>query len=144
MSPIRYVFLDDGGVINDNRLRAPQWRPLVGAFFAPRLGRTVDEWAEANRRTFEQVFQRQQARLADWHDGRSYLGELRLTNIDWLASMCRDLGIKPPPEDECAALGREAQDWIMEQVVAGFPGVADAVRQLSSDYALYTASGGAS
>ena len=37
MPPIRYVFLDDGGVINDNSLRAPQWRRLVGEFFVPRF-----------------------------------------------------------------------------------------------------------
>ncbi|HLF76510.1 MAG TPA: HAD family hydrolase [Dehalococcoidia bacterium] len=144
MSPIRHVFLDDGGVINDNRLRAPQWRPLVGAFFVPRLGGTVEAWADANTRTYQQVFQRQQARLAVWQPGRSYLDELRLTDIDWLESMCRDLGIETPPEDECAALAREAQNWIMSQVVAGVPGVADIVRLLSTQYALYTASGGAS
>lgn len=32
------IFVDDGGVMNDNRLRAPQWRRLLGEFFPPRLG----------------------------------------------------------------------------------------------------------
>ncbi len=32
------ILLDDGGVMNDNRLRGEQWQRLVGEFFAPRLG----------------------------------------------------------------------------------------------------------
>jgi hypothetical protein len=43
------LFLDDGGVMNDNRLRGPQWQRLVAEFFVPRLGGTQEAWSEANR-----------------------------------------------------------------------------------------------
>ena len=43
------VFLDDGGVMNDNSQRGFQWRRLVGEFFVPLLGGTSEAWVEANR-----------------------------------------------------------------------------------------------
>lgn len=43
------IFLDDGGVMNDNAVRGPQWQRLVAAFFAPRLGGDPAAWAGANR-----------------------------------------------------------------------------------------------
>jgi hypothetical protein len=44
VNQIRVVFLDDGGVLNDNERRAPEWRRLLGEFFAPRLGGTPEAW----------------------------------------------------------------------------------------------------
>jgi len=32
------IFLDDGGVMNDNNARALQWQRLVGEYFVPLLG----------------------------------------------------------------------------------------------------------
>ncbi len=43
------VFLDDGGVMNDNRMRGPAWQRLVAEYFAPRLGGEPAAWAAANR-----------------------------------------------------------------------------------------------
>lgn len=45
---IRVVFVDDGGVLNDNHLRAPQWRRLLGEYLVPRLGGTPEASATAN------------------------------------------------------------------------------------------------
>ena len=50
------IFLDDGGVMNDNRLRAGQWQQLVAEFFTPRLGGTPEGWAAANRVVIEWLF----------------------------------------------------------------------------------------
>ena len=36
------LFLDDGGVMNDNRLRGEQWRRMVAEFFTPILLRKAD------------------------------------------------------------------------------------------------------
>ena len=38
------VFLDDGGVMNDNNERGLQWQRLVSEFFAPLLGGPADAW----------------------------------------------------------------------------------------------------
>ena len=48
VSAIRAVFLDDGGVLNDNDCRAPEWRRLLGEYFAPRFGGTPQAWGEAD------------------------------------------------------------------------------------------------
>ncbi len=140
----RYLFLDDGGVLNSNALRQPQWKRLVGEYLSPRLGGSPDDWAEANSTTIGGVFQRQQERLAGWHEGRSYIAELVLTDIDWLTSMCEKVGIPTPPSSQVATLSREANDWIRSRVIAGFPGVADTVRELAATYSLNVSSGGAS
>jgi hypothetical protein len=46
---IKVLFIDDGGVMNDNTRRTPQLRRLVGEYFAPRLGGEPAAWAEASR-----------------------------------------------------------------------------------------------
>lgn len=38
LRPQPVLSLDDGGVMNDNARRAPQWRRLVGDFLIPRPG----------------------------------------------------------------------------------------------------------
>jgi FMN phosphatase YigB (HAD superfamily) len=143
--PSLTIFLDDGGVINDNSLRGPQWRRLVGEFFPPRLGGTAAAWSEANGAIFPAVWYRFIARLQDWDAAtRSYQRELELYDLDWLRSMCAVVGVEPPVEDECLRLAREAAGYIQPKVRAAHPGAAETVRQLSRSFPLYTAAGGAS
>ena len=56
------LFLDDGGVISDNDVRAPQWQALAGDCLLPRPGGTPALWAEANRVAVG-------APLAEWEEG---------------------------------------------------------------------------
>ena len=46
--PRLVIFLDDGGVMNDNRLRGTQWQRMVAEFFVPKLGGTLEAWTAAN------------------------------------------------------------------------------------------------
>ena len=56
ISPLpRVLFIDDGGTLNDNRLRAAQWQRFVGEFMAPRMGGDPPAWAAANRDVFPRV-----------------------------------------------------------------------------------------
>jgi FMN phosphatase YigB (HAD superfamily) len=118
----------------------------VGAFFAPRLGGTREQWAAANRTAISLTFQRFIARLDAWQEGTSqYLEELRLYDFDWLGIMCDAAGLRRPPSaDDQLALARDAMNWIMPHVRADYPGATDAIVRLSSSYDLYMASGGAS
>jgi len=50
------IFLDDGGVMNDNSQRASQWQRLVGEYFMPLLGGTSEAWIEANRIVTSDLF----------------------------------------------------------------------------------------
>ncbi len=135
------IFLDDGGVMNDNNVRAPQWQPLVGEYLVPRLGGTPERWAEANRAFTDRIFAPSawEARLAAAND---YADFERIYYLDWLWGMCESLGIEPPPEEASIKLAREASAWIISRVRSAFPGAAEAIRLLHErGYILHTASG---
>src|SRR5258708_29032402 len=51
------VFLDDGGVMNDNRTRALQWQRLVSEYFVPLLGGPAEAWSRANRVVADRLFE---------------------------------------------------------------------------------------
>jgi hypothetical protein len=134
MSPIRHIFLDDGGVINDNSLRAPQWERLVGEYFVPRLGGTTEGWADANRISIDETFRRFIQRLDAWQEGvSSYVEVVRSYDIDWLSLMFSHVGIQVQDDDKCARLARDAIEWIHPQVKAEFPGASNAVLELGSN-----------
>lgn len=135
------ILLDDGGVMNDNRLRGPQWQRLVGEFFTPRLGATSAAWAEANR-----VFSTQMFEPANWQArvqaASTYPDFERTYWLDWLGGMCQLVGITRPPEEECLELARQSETYITRRVKSAFPGVIEAIRHLHSQgYTLHTASG---
>ena len=47
------IFFDDGGVLNDNTIRATQWKAFCGEFFHSNFGGDPEMWAEANQRTMK-------------------------------------------------------------------------------------------
>jgi hypothetical protein len=51
------IFLDDGGVMNDNDVRGKQWQQLVAEYLSPRLGGEPDKWSAANRLVAPRVWQ---------------------------------------------------------------------------------------
>jgi hypothetical protein len=95
------LFLDDGGVLNDNARRAPEWRRLIGEFMPPRLGGTAEEWASGNQLVFPQVWERFLARQPDF---TSYQEFHRWYAYDWVRAMCVHLGRTAPAEDAAVAL----------------------------------------
>jgi HAD superfamily hydrolase (TIGR01509 family) len=138
------LFLDDGGVLNDNRLRGPQWQRLVGEYFAPKLGGEPGAWAEANRIVATGFFApgAWQARLLAAADYASFD---YVYHRDWIKGMCEIVGVPPLPEREGVAMARQANAWIIPQVKASIPGAAETVRLLHRrGYTLYTASGSSS
>lgn len=135
------VFLDDGGVMNDNRLRAPQWQRLIGEFFPPILGGTSEAWAEANRVVAGRLFApknwrpllRAASDVADFY---------RRYHLAWLGGMCEQVGVAPPAEDDCLELADRAAIYVTRRVRAAFPGVVETIRLLhGAGYHLHTASG---
>jgi HAD superfamily hydrolase (TIGR01509 family) len=135
------VFLDDGGVMNDNAMRGPQWQRLVAEFFAPILGGAPAAWAEANRVVAEGLLE-----PAAWRArvlaAADYASFDRAYQRDWLAGMCTLVGVAAPPEEEGFALANRAGGWITRRVRSACPGAVEAVRALAAlGYALHTASG---
>ncbi len=136
--PDRTLFIDDGGVLNDNSRRAPEFRRLVAEFFPPRLGGEPDAWAEANRATFQGVFDTHKDAMAvvdAYHQG------VVAYETAWLTAMCEHVGVDTPEADDCAALAREALLFITRRAQAAFPGAAETVAALAgAGYTLHTAS----
>ena len=99
------LFIDDGGVLNDNSRRGPEFQRLIAEFFPPRLGGTPEAWAEANRATFQLVFEAHKDAMAVVD---AYQREVAPYETEWLTAMCDHVGVVAPKADDCAALAREA------------------------------------
>jgi HAD superfamily hydrolase (TIGR01509 family) len=144
---ITAIFLDDGGVMNDNTRRAAGWQRLVGEFLAPRLGGAPGAWGEAN----QIVFERQWERFLAWEHqavARDEYGDFLGSPEEqerWLREMCEHTGVSAPGRDACIKLAGETERYVLPRVHAAYPGAAEAVRELHArGYALHTASGGMS
>jgi HAD superfamily hydrolase (TIGR01509 family) len=135
----RVLFIDDGGVMNDNTLRAAEWQRFVSEFMPHRLGGDAKGWAEANGACFRQVWARFSGRLDTFESHAAFQREY---DIDWVSSMCDYLGLATPPEDESLKLAREAVKYITSRAHAADAGAAEAIRALrEAGYQLHTASG---
>jgi HAD superfamily hydrolase (TIGR01509 family) len=135
------LFIDDGGVMNNNEIRGPQWQRLVGEFFAPLLGGSSAAWGEANRVVATALFEnyrrtmsgRVDADFNEWASGY---------DVAWTRKMCDRVGVSAPGDEACAALARQAAGYVTVRVRAAFPGVVETIRTLRGrGHLLYTASG---
>ncbi len=145
MSQKLTLFLDDGGVMNDNTLRGPQWQQYLGEFLPARLGGTSEAWAEANRllitaeffETFlERTFGRTDIRFSVYEE---------VYAMHWFHGMCKHVGVAPPDDHNCVRLLREASSYVTARVRAAYPGVTETIKNLHhSGYTLHTASNEAS
>jgi HAD superfamily hydrolase (TIGR01509 family) len=135
------IFLDDGGVMNDNDVRAPQWQRLVGEYLSPVLGGDRERWTEANKI----------AAPGAWHAFTKAVEPNPETSFEplgremdraWLASMCEIVGVDTPPDDQCVAITRATAAFVTRRVRSAYPGAIDAIRKLHANgHALGTASG---
>jgi FMN phosphatase YigB (HAD superfamily) len=140
--PLPILFLDDGGVMNDNAVRAPQWRAMVGDYLAPVLGGQPQAWGDANFAVMEKMYLHDawQVRLrANLDDYASFDAAYLL---DWLNWMCEIVGVPAPPPEAAIALALQVSASICPRVRSAFPGAADAIRTLHDrGYTLHNASG---
>lgn len=136
------IFLDDGGVMNDNRRRGPQWQRHVADFLAPRLGGRKRDWRLANAAVAERLFRELTPPAPDAPD-HAFLAFYHASLEGWLVDMCRELDLDPP--DTAAqrlALAQEACAYVTRRVHAAFPGAIPAIRVLRRrGHTLHTASG---
>lgn len=140
MRDITAVFLDDGGVMNDNTLRSAEWQRLVAEFFVPILGGDHAAWAEANRLVFERFLEF----INIGPQGQDYVRWWDEYQRRWLHEMADFVGVSPPDDDaECIKLADEAAVYITRRVRSAYPGATEAVRALHEmGISLFTASGG--
>ena len=133
------LFLDDGGVLNDNGLRSPEWNRLIGEFMPARMGGTPEEWMGANRVVFPQVWRDIQMRLPHF---AGYQEFQRVYATGWMDRMCARIGLAPPSGEDSQALYRELSIYVSERAHSAIPGSVEAVNALRrAGFRLYTASG---
>ncbi len=125
------ILLDDGGVMNDNERRAPQWREFVALYFSPRYGGTIQEWKNANKQVFPPFFERYE-RTAKKNPMIDYLSYWRKEQIEWLTNMFTFVQLTPPPYNQRAKIAQEASEWITSHVRSAYPGVVDTIKFLKS------------
>jgi phosphoglycolate phosphatase-like HAD superfamily hydrolase len=136
------LFLDDGGVLNDNALRPSQYLTLIGEFMPPRLGGTAEQWRDANRTAAPAAWRGVVARLPEFSTHKEFY---RTYGLDWMKRMCEGSGVPLPPEDEAWAVFSDVMHYCTERVSSAAAGAVDAVQSLRrAGYTLYTASGTAS
>jgi HAD superfamily hydrolase (TIGR01509 family) len=143
MTSLPCIFLDDGGTLNDNRLRAPQWRELIADFFVPRFGGSREQWKEANTVAFRQFLQNFEEKYSNRLD-YDYIKALNEEDILWLTAMFEHVGLRLPPYSKRLSLARESQLWITPRVKAAIPGIVTVIKTLSKRFPLNTSSGGPS
>jgi HAD superfamily hydrolase (TIGR01509 family) len=138
------LFLDDGGVLNDNALRGPQWHRLMGEFFPPRLGGAASAWAHANRAVITEV--ESPAAVAVRRDSfLAYADYDRALLADWLSGMIQLVGVDAPPPDLIVPLALEATAVATRRVQSAYPeAVATILALHARGYRLSTASAGPS
>lgn len=140
LAGLRVVFIDDGGVLNDNERRAPQWRQLLGEYLSPRLGGTPEAWAASNVGAFERAWARYLAYLEGLGARGGVDAWIREDRGRWLADMCEQVGVALPADPATYAI--EATVWVSERVRADIPGAIDTVNELvRRGLRLHTASG---
>lgn len=140
--PVRVLFVDDGGVLNDNERRAPEWRRLLGEFFGPRLGGTAEAWAAANAAVFPGTWERYVAHLGVATTGvREFL---QAEDRRWLLEMCAAVGVQVEHAD-LDELVEASHRYITRNADCAYPESAQAIRDVArSGITLHTASGGTS
>ena len=141
VSAIRVVFLDDGGVLNDNERRAPEWRRLLGEYFAPRFGGTPEAWGEANRVVFDGIW-------SDWERVQASGAEVGpewfpSQDHRWLTGMFDGVGL-PRPADIDGTI-RASRAHVMAHIDCAYPDAMPAMHAMRSmGVTLHLASGGTS
>jgi HAD superfamily hydrolase (TIGR01509 family) len=139
---IKAIFLDDGGVMNDDSVRGPQFRELIGAFLSQRLGGDVQDWAAAN----STILNRDMAALAKgelFSTEQSYSQSRHTYYVNWLRDMSEIVGVAAPEDDdECVDTARSTFEFAASNANTDIPGAIEAIRSLhDSGIRLFTASG---
>ncbi|MHA1200255.1 MAG: HAD family hydrolase [Candidatus Heimdallarchaeaceae archaeon] len=134
------VFFDDGGVMNDNRLRGIQWQKMIGDYFSPKYGGEPHKWAEANFE-FIQEFTTEHNEVIQESQEIEYNSYYDNFINRWISEMFEYVGVTPPAKNQFNEIYFEVIDCITPNVKSSFPGVSDTIRSLHNQgFKIYTAS----
>ncbi|MFX0126267.1 MAG: HAD family hydrolase [Candidatus Hodarchaeota archaeon] len=135
------LFLDDGGVMNDNFTRGEQWKDLIAEYFVPRYGGKPDKWREANHQVVGLLVKKVEQFI---HNGinQNHTKFQAVEDEIMINFMFDAVGIERPPKQEYGRICREVEAWVIPQVQADIEGIVNVIKELRSEgYTLHTASG---
>ncbi|MBY9017767.1 MAG: HAD hydrolase-like protein [Candidatus Lokiarchaeota archaeon] len=137
------IFFDDGGVLNDNKIRGKQWRILAGEYYYSRLGGDPEIWGDANQKLITSYFN------TFLRDGREKFKDYQTFYNDFkkhmVLGMFKEAGKTPPQNITPIEVFNSANQYVIPKIRSAIPGVIDSIKKLSSSgFTLYTASGAVS
>jgi beta-phosphoglucomutase-like phosphatase (HAD superfamily) len=139
MSDRPVLFLDDGGVMNDNRVRGPQWQAILGPFMRERYGGDAEAWSAINPGALKTAWDAVVQGLPGYRTQSEFHRDYA---VRWTHGMFKGMGMPPPPHEECERLVEDSSLHVLGQISADISGVVDAIRSLhGAGFALHTASG---
>jgi len=136
------LFFDDGGVLNDNKIRGKQWETLVGEYYYSRFGGEPEVWGEANHKIIPSFFDM-------LRDGKDIFGDYQTFYINFkkhmVLEMFKEAGKTLPKNINLVEVFNSTRAYVIPKVQSAIPGVIDSIKGLSSkDFILYTAAGAVS
>ena len=136
------IFFDDGGALNDNAIRGPQWRAFCGEFFHSRFGGDPEVWGEAN----EKVIMSLEIHGMDPKDNyNDYLTYYTKFKSEWVIKMFEEVGRSVPPKVEHERIFNSTIEYVWPKVHSEIPGIIESIKMLySKGFVLYTSTGLAS
>ena len=135
----KFLFFDDGGVLNDNKVRGNQWKQLIADYFTPLYGGDAESWAKANVYAMGFITDfikdiQESKSLLSYKDYKNHESEL------WVEKMFNYVGIHLPPKENYSLLVDQVNTWIIPQIRSSYPGIIEVIQNLSVHYKMNTAS----
>ncbi|MFX1497103.1 MAG: HAD hydrolase-like protein [Promethearchaeota archaeon] len=135
------IFFDDGGVLNDNSIRAPQWKVFCGEFFHSRFGGDPEVWGEANEKAITSLMDPKGAR--EFYD--DYITFYTNFKSEWVTKMFEEAKRSVPPKEEHERIYDTTIEYVWPKVHSAIPGIIESIKMLYlKGFVLYTSTGLAS
>lgn len=134
------IFFDDGGVLNDNDIRGPQWSAFCGEFFHSKFGGDPKVWGEANRKITTSLA------TSFWGDtkviSQDYIMFYANYKSEWVKQMFEEYGRSVPPKKDRERIFDTTIEYVWPKIHSAIPGIVECVKELfSKGFLLYTSTG---
>jgi FMN phosphatase YigB (HAD superfamily) len=130
------IFFDDGGVLNDNSIRAPQWKAFCGEFFHSKFGGDPEMWAEANQKTMMALEIYGMGPKEIINDYLIYYSRFK---SEWIIKMFEEARRSVPPITEHERIFDTTLEYVWPKVHSAIPGIIETIKTLySKGFVLYS------
>jgi HAD superfamily hydrolase (TIGR01509 family) len=137
------IFFDDGGVLNDNRIRGKQWKKLVGEYYYSRFGGAPEIWGEANHKLITAFFSdfkgEKRRKFKNYED---FYTDFKKKMV---LGMFKEAGKNLPKNIDLIEVFNSTNQFVIPKIRSAIPGIIESIKELSSNrFSLCTAAGAVS